>query len=331
MNFRYIAVLLLSVVWVRPGFSADKPKAGGLQEYLTHLGYGVVDCRRDKPNKLVLDAELASKKRRFLIDTGWGLTALAPATAHGLKTPEELGIPVRRPLPNWVTNLVIMENLTLGQSQFFNQPAAVQNLEMDYITTAEDGILGLDFLRRNFCFIDCGEERLYFRSAKRSAEQAEALEESLRLSGFLEAPMCSGLPFLIDAKIKGEDVRLLVDTGATFSMLSDSQVSRLGLRMEQQRQASTGTLIPQDLSGRIVGVGQIGMHKFRVTTLNTMQIGARQWTNVHVGVVNLQSFGIGKPGGWETVQGMLGADILLNGGALIDCSSEKIWFRPEKR
>jgi hypothetical protein len=326
-----VSILVLGTVALEPGLAAEKSTASGLEDYLVHLGYGVAVCKNEKPNRLLLEGVLGARKRVFVVDTGWTMTTLDVTSARGMKPLRELGVAIQGRIPSALTNFVLMEKLTLGGSQFLNQPAAVGKLDMDFITREEDGVLGCDFLLRNFCLIDCREGRLYFRNARRWFEELQAMEESLRQSGFIEALTHGDQEFTIDSKIKNLDVRLLVDTGSFYSMLDESQVGRLSLTMEKRKAPETGSLITDELSGKYVGVGKIGAHKFRVTTLSSMQIGARKWKNAHFGVVNLKSWGVGMPNGWgEHIQGLLGADVLIGAGALIDCSSGKLWFRPEK-
>jgi hypothetical protein len=280
---------------------------------------------------LVLEGVLREKRRLFLVDTGWGITTLDEATARGMKTLNEQGVVLEDPVLGPITNSVLMEKLTLGGSQFLNQPATVQRLEMDYSKMGVDGILGCDFLLRNFCLVDCGSGRLYFRSAKRSLEDSKMLEESLRRRGFTEVPMQADYGFTIDAKIKDMDVRWVVDTGAFFSVLDEPQVSRLSLTTEKVRKPETGTFVAPEITGRSAGVGAIGAHMSRITTPITLRIGARTWKNTRFLVVNLKSWGLGTPGRpGENVHGLLGEDLLISSGALIDFSSSKLWFSPEK-
>ena len=324
---KYIGFLLLCPLF--SSVAAEKSKGNQLEDYFVRLGYGVAVCKTEKPNKLFLEGVVGSKKLIFLVDTGWGITALDEGSARGLKTLSELGVTIEGPIDYPGAESVLMEKLSIGASQFLNQPATVRKLEMDFITREQDGILGCDFLLRNFCLLDCGLRRVYFRSAPRSAEQTKAMAESLRLSGFVEVAMHGDIGYTIDLETKNLEVRLLVDTGAVYSMLDESQVGRLSLTMEKRQAAETGTLIPEELTGRAIGIGAIGAHKFRVATLSAMQIGPRTWKNVHFGVVNMKSWGVGVPGRFgDKIQGVLGANFLMSSGALIDCEGGKIWFRP---
>jgi len=201
---------------------------------------------------------------------------------------------------------------------------------MDYVRVKFGGILGCDFLFRNFCLIDCGARQIYFRSAKPSDSESKALEETLRQSGFAEVNLKWRNGLAVEAAANGQPLLLLVDTGATWSVLDDSQVPRLQLKTVQEGNPKLGTLIPEDLSAEIIGFGKIGAHQMRVTTLQTLQIGARIWKDVHVGVANLKAWGISEPGKAVEIQGLFGAEMLAARGALIDFASEKLWLRPEK-
>src|SRR5439155_25706522 len=120
-------------------------------------------------------------------------------------------------------------------------------------------------------------------------------------------------------------------TGSTFSMLDTGLAKRLGLTAAKHDEASLGSLIKKDLSANVIGVAKIGAHKMWVTTVNALEVGPLQWTNVHFGVTELKSWGLSEPGSRsEDVQGVLGREQLTARGALIDYHSLKLWFRPQK-
>jgi len=267
------------------------------------------------------------------VDTGWGLTCLNQANARGCKTPAEMGTALEDSFLGTITNssVVIMTKLELGRAQFLNQPATVEKLQMDFVPVGYDGILGCDFFLRNFCLIDCFARRLYVRATRPSEEQSRALEQTLRQSGFGAAIFSQErLVPTIEAHINEQQVLLAVDTGSTVSMLDERLVKALSLSMVKQE--TTGALVKDDLTAKAIGYGKVGAHKLRVTTLKQLQIGARTWQNVHIGVANLKDWGIGERGNpAEDLQGMLGAEMLATHGALIDFASNTLWFRPEKK
>lgn len=312
---------------------AEKEPASSLDEYLQRVGYLPVILKRGEQDKPLAEGVLAGKKRLFLVDTGWGSTSLNENAAGGLKTLGELGATLEDSFMGKLSepSIVLMDKLTLGRAQFFNQPAWVRNLRMDFMVTGFDGVLGCDFFFRNYCLIDCFSRRLYVRGSKPSEEATSAIAATLRVSGLTDVPIHLKNGLTVEAKVNDERLKLLVDTGSTFSMLDTGLAKRLGLTAAKHDEASLGSLIKKDLSANVIGVAKIGAHKMWVTTVNALEVGSLQWTNVHFGVTELKSWGLAEPGSRsEDVQGVLGREQLTARGALIDYHSLKLWFRPQK-
>ncbi len=164
------------------------------------------------------------------------------------------------------------------------------------------------------------DRRLYVRGTELPGEKQQALQETLRRSGFLEVNLNvrRNLVMTCEAEANDQPVRLLVDTGAIWSVLDHSEVKRLGLRPE---------LTPAD----IVGVGKIGSESLRIATLKSVKLGDLTLSNVRLGVAELSAWGIAeKKRGMQDVQGILAADQLALNGALIDCRRLKLWLQPPK-
>ncbi len=102
------------------------------------LGYLPVTLTRGEYGQPLAECVLAGKKRLFLVDTGWGRTALNENAARGLKTLGELGVTLEDSFMGKLSDpsIVLMDKLSLGRAQFFNQPARVRNLRMDFMATA---------------------------------------------------------------------------------------------------------------------------------------------------------------------------------------------------
>jgi predicted aspartyl protease len=312
---------------------ASQPTAGGLDSYLGQLGFEGVAFKQNERNHPLIEAEIGTKRQVFLVDTGCGMTILTPACAAGLKTLGELGVTLDDSALGPITNssIALIDKLVLGRGQFINQPAWVQKLDMDFVRLQFDGILGLDFFFRNFCLIDCYRHKLYARASRPTKEESDAMVQSLRNSGFIDAPLALKRLLSVNATIKDHSVRLLVDTGDSVSALDLSQVTRLNLASVKWDEPTEGSLIRQDITGNLIGVGRIGTHKVWITMLSTFQIGSRTWKNVPYGVANLSDWGLGKQGSPEAdLEGFLGNDVLQRYGSVIDLCNRKLWFRPEK-
>jgi hypothetical protein len=176
-----MSIGVASQVGLAAGEAGEKP----LEAYLKPLGYEPVQYKRELYGSPHVEGRIGSKKLIFLLDTGWGFTAVSPAGALGLKTLGELGVTLEDKLLGPLTNaeLVLIEKLVIGQAQFLNQPAQVQKLKFDYIQSPYDGVLGSDFFFRNFCLIDCGRRNIFFRGNQPSEQMKKALAETLRRSG----------------------------------------------------------------------------------------------------------------------------------------------------
>jgi len=322
----------LALAFVARAAQAKDGTGSSLEDYLKRVGYLPIELKRSEHDELLAQGVLAGKKRLFLVDTGWGRTALNEAAARRLKSLGELGVTLEDSFWGKLSDptIVLMDKLMLGRAQFLNQPARVMNLRMDFISVEFDGVLGPDFFFRNYCLIDCAGRRLYVRSSKPSDDATSAIATTLRRSGFTDVPMGLKYGVTVDAKVNDESVKLLVDTGSVFSVLDSALAKRIGLTAVKHDEAAVGSLMPKEWSARVVGVGKIGAHKMWVTKLKTLQVGSLQSTNVHLGVVDLTSWHLAEPGGEsEEVQGVLGREMLRALGALIDYHSHKLWLRPK--
>ncbi len=210
---------ILALAFVVRIAQADNGAGSSLEDYLKLVGYVPVALKKGEQGRLLVEGVLAGKKRLFLVDTGWGRTTLDEGAARGLKSLRELGVTLEDTFWGKTSDpaIVLMDELTLGHAQFLNQPAKVMKIRMDNTFVTFDGVLGCDFLFRNYCLIDCFQSRLYVRGAKPSDEATSAIETTLRQSGFTDVPIRVKYGLTVDAKLNGERSKLLVDTGAVFT------------------------------------------------------------------------------------------------------------------
>jgi hypothetical protein len=303
-----------------PAF-ADKPSKQtrpALGNYLKKLGFGVIPLKRGEENHLYVEALLGGKTRLLGIDTGWTLTTLDKSVGKNLKMLREPGVRVEAPNPGKSDqpSIVLIDDLKLGSARFPNQPALVKPLH----PIACDGFLGCDFFIRHFCMIDCRDCRLYVRSEELKAAAQDALERSLRQSGYRGAQLdpTAALALTCDAKINAEPVKLLVDTGSSFTVLNDKPAIRCHLNWGE-----TGM--------RIQGVGRIGSTKIWGARLKSFEIDGVEMPlrRLNIGRAEMARWSIGeKKSALETIDGVLGADLLAVSGALIDFRHRKLWFVP---
>jgi predicted aspartyl protease len=328
---KFLGLLLVILIYAGQPSPAQQ-KAGGLKEYLKKLGCESVPLRRTAGDAPLADGHVAGKKCVFLIDTGWcRMTTLDPTIGRQFKSLSELGVTLEDSFLGPLTNssIVVIDKLALGRAQFLNQPARVDRIELEYVSVPFDGALGYDFYLRNYCLIDCTECRLYVRGHPPTADQSRALSESLEQSGFIGLKMATVRGFTVEARVNNQTVRLLVDTGASLSMLDETRAKSIGL--QPVRHVPTGSFIPENVNVGMIGFGAIGRHQMWVTTLKQLDVGARTWKNIYFEVENLKPWRIEAFGtGPNTVHGLFGADMLTTSHALIDLGTGMLWFAAVK-
>jgi len=326
-----IAVVAVGVSELPKARAAEKPTPPRLEDFLKRLGFEAIEFKWDDRHAVV-QGRLGGKKRTFLVDTGWAVTTLDEHTARGLKTLGELSVKLDDSFMGRLSDpdILLMEELTIGRAQFLNQPAQVRTLEMDFVRWRHDGVLGCDFFHRNHCLVDCGGRCLYVRASRPSEAVSDTLARSLRLSRLVDVPMRGKYGTTVDVEINGQTVKLLVDTGSFATVLDDSQIQRLGLAKLKYADPPTGSHLREQVQTTVIGIGDIGSETLSVSELMTFRIGSQQWKHVQAGVANLARWGLAKPGTRnEEIQGLLGIELLVNHGALIDFSSHRLWFRAE--
>lgn len=317
--------------------AADSASASSLKELLPRLGYTGVNFKwEERGGNPLIRAKVGGRSQVLLVDTGWSRTTLDEKAARGLKTLGELGVTLHDTFSGRITDssVVVIPELVLGAAEFLNQPAYVKQLDMDYVRLPFDGALGCDFQLRNFGLMDCGSARLYLRGEKLSTAGEQLFMEALRRGGWVEVPLEIYPKYLcpvVEAQVEGQTVRLLVDTGADFCLLDDGLASQLRLELLKRDRPKTGSRIRARQQGAIVGVNEIGAHDLFGAQLKSLRLGAREWTGFDVGVANLKAWGLsesGRPGG--DIQGLVGAELLIPSGALIDFSARRLWLLPGK-
>ena len=326
---RAVALAVCFLVWLCAGILVAGESSGKseLDAYFKLLGYEKVQLKGNEQNKLQIEGRLGEKKALFMVDSGWGLTTLDERAARGLKRLGDLGGTLEDGHFGTISDptLAIIDKLVIGRAQFLNQPARVKKLEMEYVDTPYEGILGCDFFLRNYCLIDCARRCLYVRGAKLSEQQSNDMAETFKRSGFVEVPTDSMRALVAKVEINGHPADLLVDTGAWTSVLDEEQSKPLELI--PYKESANGTHMLQEVTTKVVGVGKIGTHHMRVMTIKNFQLGSRKLQSIHFGVANLDAWG--KPDERKWV-GVLGEDVLEGQQALLDFSSGKVWLTRPK-
>ena len=287
-----LAILLAAGILI--GQAAESGSAANM---FPKLGYDQIELRRTGENHLFLFGQVNGRKRSCLVDTGWSFTTLQADQQSS------------------VTNLEILK---LGRTIFTNQAVRAEKVLFSGQRAAFDLVLGLDFLRRNFAVLDCGRRRLFTRREALSTEAQGALEAALRGAGFREVELrLKAAPALtVAARLNGEPLELLLDSGAVWSCLDQRQVARLKLK-------------PMPSAARITGAGATGQRGVAVAEVKSLLLGEVELKEKTVALFDLADWGFAAPDkALSEVQGILGGDLLAATDAVIDCNRLKLWLKP---
>jgi hypothetical protein len=306
------------------GLAAEQAHTNSLENYLKKLQYAPIAFRYER-NCPLMEGKIGARKCVFAISTGENVTMLDSGAAKGLKTLKDLGVTLEDRFIDRLSNtsVVIMDKVLLGGVEFANQPAALRRVDADFVRLPFEGMLGLDFLYRNYCLLDCAAHRLYVRPEKPSADVSRALEETLLRSGFTNVTLRHDSFLALDARVNGQPIEMAVDIGSTLSLLDQSEAKRLELQgVKRQR---TGSWIAKQTTFVTVNVGKEGSHKTYLMKLNSLEVAGVNWQTLYFGVMNLKDLpedtNKGKP-----PQGTLAPDILAPQDAVLDFATRKLWF-----
>jgi len=151
---------------------------------------------------------------------------------------------------------------------------------------------------------------------------ATPIRHLARERGFVEIDLePSGLFVLTcNARFNGTATKILVDTGASATILDQLFSDRLRLPRTEKRERA------------VRGVGRIGASWIYSTEIDALEIGGATdsvaLTNLTIGVADLSRWGIAEgPKRASDIQGVLGIDLLSSNNAVIEYPARKLWLK----
>jgi len=146
---------------------------------------------------------------------------------------------------------------------------------------------------------------------------AAALETGLAAQGYLGIPIqrtASG-HFQVDATVNGEQVKFVIDTGAPTLVLDRGVAARLNLPVIRHGQNATG------IGDAVVPTDVVSVKKIRFAP----EQGGKsiEWSDVQAVAMDLTVIRGGED---RTLNGILGADVLVAAGAIIDLASFRLYL-----
>ncbi len=302
-----------------------------LQQYLEAMGYVAVSFDSfDSSGYFRLDATVNGRAVRFMIDTGATFTVLDTGNATGIKTLGELNQKLKDSEGRVMSdpNILLIEELKLGSVRFSHQPAFRRDLDIDRIHTGFGGLLGMDFIYRNCCLVDCGDQKLYLRGSRLSPAQLDSLKQTFAGTGFAAVPLRRGRRLQVNSKVNGQPLAWMIDTGSRYTVIDSFGEEHLGLHPVTEPRA--GTNIPQPKEGMLRGIkgpGGLGNQKFHVLKLHQLEIGQRTWKDLYMVSSDIRISGDHPIGNEADLHGILGEELLTNDGAILDPRDGIMWFR----
>ena len=137
----------------------------------------------------------------------------------------------------------------------------------------------------------------------------------LKSLGYIEVPFTVTRVnhIVVHAKVNGEDVVLIVDTGASRTCIAESCAERLGLISGKEEQAASLAL-PKKTKA--------------LSKLESLDIGSLHLTDFETWIVDFSYINLlVEMKGEELCDGVLGADILRRTSAVIDYKCNKLYLK----
>ncbi len=138
----------------------------------------------------------------------------------------------------------------------------------------------------------------------------------LKSLGYLEVPFTVTRVnhIVVHAKVNGEDVVLIVDTGASRTCIAESSAERLGLTPGRVENVAVSFALPKKTKA--------------LSKLKTLDIGSLHLTDFETWLVDFSYINmIVQMKGEEFCDGVLGADILKSTSAVIDYRCCKMYLK----
>jgi predicted aspartyl protease len=308
LRFEFVAVVSLAALTSQ----AAGPAPAALKTFLEHDGFGGSPLQRRLGNHLFVTTIMNGRRTALMIDTGSPRTLIDRGTIHTLGLAvQSTKVPVGgvwgwKPEHYGVSKLM---TLMMGNCTFTNVPITVA--DESHINKVRgphlDGLFGAHEMSKFGMVIDCARQMIYVNPKGPSPATTQKLAEFLSGRGFTRIPMrFDGQHHLaIDAALNGHPTSLIVDTGASTTLLASSVAH-----------ACAVSLSPLHITIRdtTAGIVPINIGHVQQLTLGNLQI-----PNAEVVVANIAK---------EVGAGLLGEEYLSWNFAIIDVGGMNLFLRP---
>jgi predicted aspartyl protease len=303
-------VLPLTVVGATPKNAGSAPAA--LKTFLEREGFGGAPLQRRFGNHLFATTVMNQRRTALMIDSGSPNTLIDRASIQKLglrveKTKTQVGgIFGWKPERFGASKLA---TLAMGNCTFTNVPVVVADQsDINQIRGPHlDGLFGAHEMAKFGAIIDCARQMIYVSPRGPSPAVSLKLSAFLGSRGFTRIPMRfdSNHHLEIDAAINGHPARLIVDTGASTTLLASSFASASGVS-----RSPLNIAVPD----RTAGVVPVNIGHIQELQLNNLKIG-----NAEVVIAKVAK---------EIGAGLLGEEYLSWNFAVLDVGGMNLFLRP---
>jgi predicted aspartyl protease len=317
-----VATLLSSILLSRRA-EAAAPSGRTLKDFFASHGFGGAPLQRRLGNHLFVATNINGRRTALLVDTG------APITLIDRNSVGTLGLSVTNTNIHygglferrWERFGVSKVNsISMGNCTITNVPVALadeSDMNQYGNLTHIDGLFGGREMVKFGMVIDCARQMLYISPNGPSAAASQQLAATLSGRGFTRIPLrlTSNHHFDVPGSINGHAVRLVIDTGASTTILAKQIAVQDGV--------TPGSFGPF----RVVEDSGEG-HQVSISsgTVKELQVGDFKITNadVELGPVS-GSLEASTPNAPSA--GLFGADLLAFNFAVIDLGGMALYLR----
>jgi predicted aspartyl protease len=282
-----------------------------------HLpGYKAVPVHYGPMNKMIMSVRINGQPANLLVDTGASQLILDAETAasFGIR-PSQRGLRYIRFTQINGQDLPVgfAQNITAGAMNFGSSPVALRSSSHSGSGTGAgrvDGILGVDILLRHKAVINCRTKLVFFKVDQGCRVNLASIGASEK---FTRVPIQreEDGALTVSCSIRGQPVRLLVDTGAFVTALHEPFIKSLGLVPE-----------PTRISAQF---GRGPWKRISAAKINDLKIGAFKAPPEKFGVAPLPPFALQQ--GSSRIAGILGIDTLYICHAIIDLDGMNLFLK----
>jgi len=304
-----IAVLLWSTRLSSP---AAEMTPAALKTFLEHEGFGGASLRRRLGNHLFVTTVMDGRRTALMIDTGSPRTLIDRTTANALG----LSIQPTNTLVGGVWGskrerygVSLLATLAMGNCTFKDVPITVAD-ESDINKGSGrrlDGLFGAHEMAKFGIVIDCTRQMIYVNPRGSSAALTQKLAAFLSSRGFTRIPMTfdDEHHLTIDAALNGHSTRLIVDTGASTTLLASPVARACGV-----------SLSPLNIKLRDTTAGVVPIN---IGHVQQLRLGNLQIANAEVVVANVAKM-VGA--------GLVGEEYLSWNFGIVDVGGMNLYLRP---